>query len=149
MDKKEIYEQALKEFKNSLEETEELIPRMATLAAIMKDKFPYYLWCGFYFVEDSKLIIGPYQGLKACPVIGYGGVCGAAAKKKEKILVPNVHKFPGHIVCDERSKSEMVIPIFDKEKRLVAVFDIDSDKHDAFDETDSKYVEKIVKLLFE
>ena len=148
MDKKELYEQAINEFKASLDETGELIPRMATLVAILKDKFSYYLWCGFYFVEDKDLVVGPYQGLKACPIIGYGGVCGAAAKKKGKIIVPDVHKFPGHIVCDARSKSEMVIPVFDKEKRLVAVFDIDSDKKDSFDNTDSKYVEQIVKLLF-
>lgn len=148
MDKKELYEQALKEFEDGSKESNDLIPRMATLVAILKNKLPYYIWCGFYFLEEKEMVVGPYQGLKACSIISYDGVCGTAAKKKDKVVVPDVHAFPGHIVCDERSKSEMVIPVFDKENRLVAVLDIDSDQLNAFDDVDSEYVEKLVKMLF-
>ena len=72
------------------------------------------------------MIIGPYQGTAACPNIAYSGVCGASAKKKETLVVPDVHKFPGHIPCDERSNSEIVVPLFDKQGRVIAVFDVDS-----------------------
>ena len=148
MEKKESYEKVLKEFKETLGESKELIPRMATLVAILKHAFPYYLWCGFYFLEEKELVVGPYQGTKACSVIGYHGVCGGAAKKKETLIVPDVHKYPGHIVCDDRAKSEIVIPVFDNDGRLVAVLDTDSDQINSFDDVDKEYLEKIMKLLF-
>ena len=122
---------------------------MATVAAVLKNTIPYYFWCGFYFAEEDELVIGPYQGTTACANIGYSGVCGSAVKKQEAVIVPDVHKFPGHIVCDERSNSEIAIPIKDNEGRMIGVFDVDATKVNAFDERDKKYIEKIIPILFE
>ena len=95
------------------------------------------------------MVIGPYQGTSACPNIAYSGVCGNSAKKKKTVIVPDVRKFPGHIVCDVRSKSEIVVPLLDKKGRLIAVFDVDSTYHNAFDEIDKKYLEKIMPILLD
>src|SRR3989344_1774417 len=124
-----------------------IIPRMATVAAVLHETMPHVLWCGFYFAEEREVVIGPYQGSVACPNIPYTGVCGSSAKKKKALIVPDVHKFPGHIVCDERSNSEIVIPVLDKKGRLIAVFDVDSTSHGAFDEVDRKHLEKMMPVL--
>lgn len=151
MNKEDLYEKAIKEIKERLEEknTKGIIPRMATVAAVLKNTIPYYFWCGFYFAEENELVIGPYQGTSACPNIEYSGVCGASVKKKETLIVPDVHKFPSHIVCDAKSNSEISVPIKDKENRIIGVFDVDSTELNAFDEIDKKYLEKIIPILFE
>src|SRR3989344_5891478 len=122
---------------------------MATMAAVLKNKMFHYFWCGFYFCEEKELVIGPYQGNSACPNIAYTGVCGTSANKKETIIVPDVHKFPGHIVCNPASKSEIVVPLLDSEGRVIAVFDVDSAEKNAFDETDRKFIEELMSLLLE
>ena len=122
---------------------------MATVAAVLKNTIPYYFWCGFYFAEEDELVIGPYQGTTACATIGYGGVCGTSVKKEEAIIVPDVHKFPGHIVCDQQSKSEIAIPVRDNDGRIIGVFDVDASVINAFDKTDKKYLEEILPILFE
>ena len=151
INKEELYTKAIEEIKTQLITLEKgiIVPRMATVVAVMKQTFPYYLWCGFYFAEEKEMIAGPYQGNVACPNIAYTGVCGVAAKKKETLIVPDVHKFPGHIVCDERSNSEIVVPLLDKEGRLIAVFDVDSQDKNAFDETDKKFLEQLMPFLLE
>jgi L-methionine (R)-S-oxide reductase len=150
-DKKRLYEESISEIKATLSTLEKgiIVPRMATIAAVLKEKMPHFLWCGFYFAEENELVIGPYQGTIACPNIPYTGVCGASAKKKDTLIVPNVHKFPGHIVCDERSNSEIVIPLIDERGMVIAVFDIDSSEMGAFDEVDKKYLEKLMPLLLD
>ena len=151
MNKEELYEKAIAEIKERLEEkgTKGIIPRMSTVVAVLKNTIPYYFWCGFYFAEENELVIGPYQGTSACPNIEYSGVCGTSVKKKETLIVPDVHKFPGHIVCDAQSNSEISVPVKDKENRIIGVFDVDSSELNAFDETDRKYLEKIMPILFE
>jgi L-methionine (R)-S-oxide reductase len=151
MAKKKLYEKSYKEIKTQLATLDKgiIVPRMATVSAVLKKVMPHYIWCGFYFAEEDEMVVGPYQGNVACPNIGYGGVCGTAAKKKETLIVPDVHKFPGHIVCDERSNSEIVVPLLDDKDRLIAVFDVDSDKRDAFDEVDKKFLESLMPLLLE
>ena len=149
--KKQLYEKACKEIQTQLSTLEKgiIIPRMATISAVMKHYMPHYLWCGFYFAEEKEMIAGPYQGTIACPNIAYTGVCGKAAKEKKTVIVPDVEKFPGHIVCDERSSSEIVVPIIDKAGRLIAVFDVDSSHVNAFDETDQEFLEKLMPILLE
>ncbi|MDP4039645.1 MAG: GAF domain-containing protein [Candidatus Pacearchaeota archaeon] len=149
--KEKLYVEATEEIKRRIAPLEKgnIIPRMATISAVLKDKMPYYFWCGFYFAEEEELIAGPYQGPSACPNISYSGVCGASAKKKESIVVPDVHKFPGHVVCDVRSQSEIVVPLLDDKNRIIAVFDVDSSELNAFDEVDRKYLEQIMPLLLE
>ena len=147
--KEELYKKAIAEIKERLEKADTLIPRMATVTAVLKNTMPTFFWCGFYFPEEDELIVGPYQGTSACANIAYSGVCGSCVKKKETIIVPDVHKFPGHIPCDERSNAEIVVPVIDNEKRIIAVFDVDSTELNAFDKTDKKYLEKIMKILLE
>ena len=149
MKKKELYENAIKEIKERISETHSLIPRMATVTAVLKNTLPHYFWCGFYFAEENEMIIGPYQGTCACPNIAYTGVCGAAAKGKASVVVPDVHKFPGHIACDERSNSEIVVPLLDKQGRVIAVFDADSKEKNAFDKIDKKYLEQLMPILLD
>ncbi|MBK6347064.1 MAG: GAF domain-containing protein [Bacteroidales bacterium] len=121
--------------------------RMATIAAILYNKMDYFFWCGFYRVDGSRLIVGPYQGPAACQILNGGGVCLASVEQQKTIIVPDVHSFPGHIACDSRSLSEIVVPVFDKTGNITAVLDVDSKEFASFDEYDALHLEKIVGLL--
>lgn len=124
-----------------------LIAAMATMSAVLHAKLKHHFWTGFYFVaNESELHVGPYQGAVACQVLKDHGVCFNSARKGAAIVVPNVEAFPGHIACDSRSKSEIVIPI-KKEGRVFAVLDVDSDRLEQFDQDDIKPLEKILGLL--
>lgn len=129
-----------------------LIARMATVSNMLHYAFDHYFWTGFYIVDPEKpdeLVIGPYQGTLGCLRIPIGdGVCGAAAKRRETLIVEDVHKFPGHIPCDARSESEIVVPVFDSAGRLIAVFDVDSDKKSMFDKDDASGIEEILSHIF-
>src|SRR6185312_924867 len=125
-----------------------IVARYASASSLLAQAFPdRFFWTGFYFVDPDKnneLVIGPYQGTLGCLRIPFGkGVCGACAAKRESIIVPDVHTFPGHIACDSRSNSEIVTPVFDRSGALVAVLDVDSTQFDAFDETDLRGLEAI------
>jgi GAF domain-containing protein len=107
-----------------------------------------FLWTGFYrVVEPVHLLrVGPYQGTLGCLEIEIGrGVCGRAAAEECTVLVPDVHDFPGHIVCDARARSEIVVPVFGAGRRLIAVLDIDAEQPDIFDEEDERGLERIVR----
>ena len=129
-----------------------LTARMATVSAMLAATFEHYFWTGFYVVDPEKpseLVVGPYQGTLGCLRIPLGrGVCGAAAASRETQIVPDVHAFPGHIACDSRSASEIVVPVFDAAGRLIAVFDVDSERPGAFDETDALGIEAILRRTF-
>lgn len=117
------------------------IARYATASSLLAQTFPErFFWTGFYLVDEAKpneLVVGPYQGTLGCLRIPLGkGVCGAAAAQRETIIVPDVHAFPGHIACDSRSNSEIVVPVFDASGTLAAVLDVDSTQFDAFDAID-------------
>jgi len=120
---------------------------MATIASVLFNKMEYFFWCGFYRVSGDKLIVGPYQGPPACQVLEGRGVCLSSVEKKETIIVPDVEKFPGHIACDSRSKSEIVVPLINVNGEVIAVLDVDSKDLDSFTETDALYLGKIIKLL--
>jgi L-methionine (R)-S-oxide reductase len=122
--------------------------RYASAASLLAQAFPErFFWTGFYVVDDDRpneLVVGPYQGTLGCLRIPFGkGVCGAAAARRETIIVPDVHAFPGHIACDSRSNSEIVTPVFDKSGALAAVLDVDSTEFDAFDAADQAGLEAI------
>lgn len=126
--------------------------RYATAACLLAQAFPErYFWTGFYLVDPEKpseLVVGPYQGTLGCLRIAFGkGVCGAAAARKQTIVVPDVHAFPGHIACDSRSNSEIVVPVFDAAGVLVAVLDVDSTALNAFDAADQTGLEAICSDL--
>lgn len=150
-EKERLYEEAFEEIKKHLLTLEKgiIVPRMATVTAVLKNKMPHYFWCGFYFCEENELVVGPYQGTSACPNIAYSGVCGTSANKKEPVIIPDVHAHPGHIECDPRSNAEIVVPLTDKEGRVIAVFDVDSTELNAFDEIDRKHLYKIMPILLE
>lgn len=148
--KKELYEKSLEEIKDRIKDVDSVVSRMATIVAVLKNNIPYYFWCGFYFAEEGEMVIGPYQGSTACPNISYEGVCGTSAKKKDTLVVPNVHEFPGHIICDVRSQSEIVVPLIDDRDMVIAVFDVDSSELNAFDDVDRDFLEKnIMPLILE
>jgi GAF domain-containing protein len=124
------------------------IARYATATSLLAQAFPdHFFWTGFYLVDEAKpneLVVGPYQGTLGCLRIPIGkGVCGAAAEKRQTIIVPDVHAFPGHIACDSRSNSEIVTPVFDSAGALVAVLDVDSTQFGAFDAVDRAGLEAI------
>lgn len=124
------------------------IARYASAACLLAQAFPErFFWTGFYLVDHAKpeeLVVGPYQGTLGCLRIPFGkGVCGAAAAKRETIIVADVHAFPDHIACDSRSNSEIVVPVFDAAGKLAGVLDVDSTAHDAFDEADQNGLEAI------
>ena len=107
-----------------------------------------FLWTGFYFVKDDRLVLGPYFGPPACEMIRKGkGVCGTSWAENRTIVVPDVEEFPGHIACSSLSRSEIVIPLRDSEGNVRGVLDIDSESLDNFDDVDKDYLEKI-SLLF-
>jgi L-methionine (R)-S-oxide reductase len=142
------YTRIITQLNSLLTKTEDPIARMATISAILYHKMDYFFWCGFYRVDGNKLIVGPYQGPAACQVLEGKGVCLAAVKSKASVIVPDVEKFPGHIACDSRSKSEIVIPVRDSGGDILAVLDVDSKELDSFDDTDRVFLEKIVEQVF-
>jgi GAF domain-containing protein len=142
------YQRIIKQLEDLLTKTNDPVARMATIAAVLSHKFDYFFWCGFYFLHDDKMIVGPYQGPVACQVLQDTGVCIAAVEQNKSIIVPDVHKFPGHIACDSRASSEIVVPVRDNEDNILAVMDVDSDSLNSFDETDRTYLEKISALIY-
>jgi len=122
---------------------------LGNFTALVRELFESFSWVGFYILSDDMLYLGPFQGKVACDRIPLGeGVCGTAAERMETLVVPDVHKFEGHIACDSSSNSEIVVPVFINGK-VWGVLDIDSTNFNNFDETDKIYLEKIVNLLFE
>jgi L-methionine (R)-S-oxide reductase len=144
----ERYKRIYRQLQALLSKTRNKIARMATVAALLHHKMPWFFWTGFYILVEGELIVGPYQGPLACQVLEKNkGVCWAGVRGKKTIIVPDVHEFPDHIACDSRSNSEIVIPLFDKGNQVWAVLDIDSRKLDAFSEVDKEWLEKIIRLI--
>lgn len=151
-EKAQRYAAVAEEIASVLDGEPNLTARMATVSSMLANSFDSYFWTGFYVVDPTKeaeLVVGPYQGTLGCMRIAFGrGVCGTAAATQQTQLVPDVHAFPGHIACDGRSASEIVVPVFDADGTLIAVFDVDSDRPAAFDETDQAWLERILAATF-
>ncbi len=129
-----------------LEGSADPIAAMATTSALLHHAFGH-LWTGFYRVVEPGVLlrVGPYQGSLGCLDIAFGrGVCGAAAAEQRTVVVADVHTFPGHITCDPRSRSEIVVPVFDAQGALLAVLDIDSAVPNAFGDADRAGLESLV-----
>ncbi len=123
--------------------------RMATIIAVLHHKMDYFMWTGFYLIENGKMTVNMYQGPVACQILEKDkGVCWAAFNKKETILIEDVHKFPGHITCDSRSNSEIVVPFKNRAGEIIGVLDIDSSQKGSFSDIDAKWLEKILELVF-
>lgn len=139
-----IYEQ----LKGLLVKTNDLNARLATVAAVLHHKMDYFFWTGFYLLSDGELIVRTYQGPVACQVLEKGrGVCWAAIQRGEAIVVEDVHLFPGHIACDSRSNSEIVVPLKDPNGEITGVLDVDSREKASFGDVDREWLERIVQLL--
>lgn len=142
------YQRIYKQLAELLEPCKNQVAAMATITAVIHNKFDYFFWTGFYLLDKGELIVGPYQGPVACIKLKKDtGVCWAGINQKETIVVPDVHEFPGHIACDSRSNSEIVIPLKDHRGGIYAVFDVDSSDFNAFDEEDKAGLEKIMSLI--
>ena len=145
--KTDIYKSLLPQLEALLQGESNRVANMANVCAALRQALGFF-WVGFYLVDQHDLVLGPFQGPVACTRIAKGkGVCGTAWEKQQPILVPDVEQFPGHIACSALSKSEIVLPLFDKQGACYGVLDVDSDQLNAFDETDQTYLEKICDLL--
>lgn len=145
--KAEKYKSLLPQMQALVEGEKDATANLANVVAALRQTFGYF-WIGFYLVKENELVLGPFQGPVACTRIGLGkGVCGASWQRAETIIVDDVEKFPGHIACSSESKSEIVVPVFNKERRVVAVLDVDEDKYAMFDATDKLYLEKVAELV--
>ena len=152
-EKRAAYEQASLEIDAILDPETDMIMKMATINCILKSHLTYYYWVGFYLVNgDQKLIVGPYQGTLGCLHIDFSkGVCGRAAREQKTQIVHDVHALAQgteHIACDPNSQSEIVLPVFNNEKKLIAVFDVDSSLKNSFDEIDQEFLEAILFFLY-
>lgn len=146
MNKTDKYQELYKQLQSLLSGESDQIANMANMAALIHEAFGFW-WTGFYIVKGEQLVLGPFQGPVACTRIPYGkGVCGTAWQRQETIMVPDVEEFPGHIACSSLSRSEIVVPIFINNS-VHAVLDIDSKELATFDDTDKKWLEKIVELI--
>ena len=144
--KEEKYALLYKQIAAVTESESDAIANMANIAAMIHHTFGFW-WTGFYRVVGEELVLGPFQGQLACSRIAYGrGVCGTAWKEQRTQVVPDVEQFPGHIACSSASKSEIVVPLF-KDRKVIAVLDIDSEQLATFDETDRQWLERIMELL--
>jgi L-methionine (R)-S-oxide reductase len=150
--KAERYAAVAEEVAAVLEGEANLTARLATVAAMLAQAFEHYFWAGFYLVDPARpgeLVVGPYQGTLGCLRIAIGrGVCGTAAAERRTLIVADVEAFPGHIACDARSRSEIVVPVIDRSGALIGVFDVDSETPAAFDAADAAGLERILRASF-
>ncbi len=148
-DRKTIYDEIALQIKALVEDETDLIANLANITAVLKEAFGFF-WIGFYLVKENQLVLNAFQGTTACTRIDFNkGVCGHCYTTRETIIVPNVDEFPGHIACASASRSEIVVPIFDKSGEVFGVLDIDSDKLNDFGEVDAEGLKKIIKIVEE
>jgi L-methionine (R)-S-oxide reductase len=144
--KPDAYAQLAEQVDAVLAGIDDPVAAMATVSCLVHHAFGH-LWTGFYrVVEPDRLLrVGPYQGTLGCLEIAFGkGVCGTAAAERRTVVVEDVHAFPGHIACDARSRSEIVVPVTDRTGALVAVFDVDSERPATFDDDDRRGLEQLL-----
>ena len=148
-EKQAIYKTAQREINAVLMGESQMILKMATINSILKQYFPHFFWVGFYCVHNNALMVGPYQGSLGCLHIPFSkGVCGRAARLETTQIVFDVHADPEHVACDARTNSEIVVPVFDQNAKLIAIFDVDSTEYGSFDEIDQAFLEEIIHTQF-
>jgi len=146
--KKARYERVAEQLKELFGATEDEGARLATAAALLHAKMDGFLWVGWYLLRGGELTLGPYQGPLACLVLkAHTGVCWAGLDRAESMIVPDVHAFPGHIACDSRARSEIVVPMRDRSGAVVGVLDVDSERAAHFDDVDREGLEAIAALV--
>jgi L-methionine (R)-S-oxide reductase len=146
-DKAADYARLADELAGLLEGERDLVANAANMASLLFHALPDVNWAGFYFMKEGELVVGPFQGQPACVRIAVGkGVCGTAAARRETVLVPDVHAFPGHIACDAASRSEIVVPLV-RDGALLGVLDIDSPRLARFDAADRRGIEGLAQIF--
>ena len=146
-DRREVYDEIAPQIAALVEGETDLTANLANITAALKEAFGFF-WVGFYVVKENQLVLSAFQGTIACTRIHFDkGVCGHCYTTRQTVIVENVEEFPGHIACSSASKSEIVLPIFDKTGEVVMVLDVDSDKLGDFSETDATGLGKIVKII--
>jgi L-methionine (R)-S-oxide reductase len=146
-DRKEIYDSLVPQIQALTNGESDLTANLANISAALKEAFGFF-WVGFYLKKESQLVLGPFQGPIACTRINFNrGVCGHCYTTKQVIIVPDVEAFPGHIACSSASKSEIVLPAFDKNGEVFLVLDVDSDKLDDFSEIDAQGLSEVMKII--
>jgi GAF domain-containing protein len=150
-EKTDLYKLSLDQLREVLREESDPLAVMSSAVCILKTNLPYYYWVGFYRVDPRKpeeLVVGPYQGTFGCLRIPFGrGVCGLCARRELPVIVPDVNQFEDHIACDSRSASEIVVPVYGRDGKLCAVFDVDSTELDAFNDEDCEGLENIMAAI--
>lgn len=145
--KEENYALVIEQLQALISDEKNVVANLANASALLNYFLHDINWVGFYIAEENELVLGPFQGLPACVRIPFGkGVCGTAAAEKRTVRVADVHTFPGHIVCDAASQSEIVVPMI-KDGHVIGVLDIDSPIKNRFDEIDERYLERFVETL--
>lgn len=145
----ELYSNLSAQLRSLLEVERYFIANAANTSSLLYHGLPDLNWAGFYLLKDGELVLGPFQGEPACVRIAIGkGVCGAAAEIRQTVIVPNVHEFPGHIACDSKSNSEIVIPLI-KNGELIGVLDLDSPLLGRFDEEDARGLNELAQIVVE
>ena len=143
------YKTMISQAEGMLEAEPWYVEAFSNLSALIKETLPELNWAGFYFADENGLTVGPFQGKPACIHIAPGkGVCGTAVARKETVVVPDVHAFPGHIACDSASASEIVIPLC-RDGKVAAVLDIDSPVKDRFSPADRDGLEALARKIEE
>ena len=145
--KVEMYSHLAAQLRSLLEDERDFIANAANVASILYHSLPDLNWAGFYLYRDGELVLGPFQGEPACVRIAIGkGVCGTAAEIRQTVVVANVHDFPGHIACDSKSNSEIVVPLV-KDRLLIGVLDLDSPLLGRFDDDDARGLNKLAEIF--
>lgn len=143
------YERLVEQLRGLFSDTRDPVARMATAAALLHAKIPGFFWTGWYLLHGGALTVGPYQGPLACPVLPeHEGVCWAGIDRGEAVLVADVHAFPGHVACDPRSRSEIVVPLRDLSGTIVGVLDVDSERPAHFDQLDREGLEAVTNVIY-
>ena len=145
--KQQKYDELLPQLAALIDGEKEEMSVLANVSAVLKEQFGWF-WIGFYMEREGELRLGPFQGTVACMHIKIGkGVCGTSFERQESIVVPDVELFPGHIACSSLSRSEIVVPIFDKAHKPVGVLDIDSTELNTFDDSDRQNLERVCEII--
>jgi len=143
------YSRLYKQLEELVKKSDNASARMASIIAVLHHKMDHFFWTGFYLLDDGKMTVNMYQGPVACQVLEKDkGVCWAAFNQQKTIVVEDVHAFPGHIACDSRSSSEIVVPLKNADGQVIGVLDIDSKDKASFSDVDAVWLEKILELIW-
>lgn len=146
-DRKTVYRELLPQIDALISGETDLTANLANITAVLKEAFGFF-WIGFYLKKEGQLVLNAFQGPVACTRIDFDkGVCGHAYTAEKTVIVPDVDQFPGHIACASASKSEIVVPVFDRNGDVFGVLDVDSDKFDDFSQDDADGLEEIIRLI--